>query len=126
MQAGTIRLTILALVFAGVVFLTGTSQSVECPGINTPVSPIANSYQQITVSTTAVGLTVPLSAKIAVISVEDESIRYRDDLVDPTASVGVLVGSGGSLIICGGTMERFKAIRANAADALLNVSYYAN
>ncbi len=114
-----------AAVISGFVWL-GTAHGSSCPGITTDVSPIAGSYEQITVSTTAVPLTVPLRAKIAVITVEAEPIRYRDDATDPTNTVGVLVSPGSTLIICSNALGRFKAIRQGGSDAILSVSYYGN
>lgn len=115
----------VAAVICGFVWL-GTAHSSQCPGITTDVSPIANSYEQITVSTTAVGLTVPLKAKIAVVTVESQPIRYRDDTTDPTDTVGVLVSPGATLIVCSHSLGRFKAIRQGGSDASLSVSYYGN
>lgn len=81
-------------------------------------------YQQITVSSTALGLTVPSTAMRAVLSVEAQPIRWRDDGVDPTASVGVLVKADVTFELYGGSLRRFKAIKDDATDAVLNVVYY--
>ena len=82
-------------------------------------------YQQITVSTTAVGLTVPAGASRAVVVVEGQPLRYRDDKTDPTASVGMLVAAGTRFELDSRqSMLAFKAIRQGASDATLCVSYY--
>ena len=82
-------------------------------------------YQQLTVSTTAVGLTLPTGAQRAVIHIEAQPIRYRDDGTDPTSTVGVLVKADvsfelNSLL----SLRQFKAIRSGSVDATVNVVYY--
>lgn len=82
-------------------------------------------YQQLTVSTSAVGLTVPAGASRAVVIVEAQPIRYRDDKTDPTASVGMLCAAGLRFEIDSRqSMLAFKAIRQGGTDGVLNVSYY--
>lgn len=54
------------------------------PYIVTPLG-----YQQITNLSSPIGLTVPIGATIALISVEGAPIRYRDDTVNPTATIGM-------------------------------------
>ena len=126
MIAGIVRLIAFALLFAWIVVAVGTTpvQGQSCPGVTSPLHPILGSFQQLTVSTTAVGLTVPRGTKMTVLSVESNPIRYRDDLTDPTAAVGVLVGTGSTLVLCGDSVSRFRAIRQTGSDALLNVSFY--
>jgi len=98
-------------------------EAYQCPGINKVVRPIPG-FQQLTVSTVAVGLTVPRASRMAVIVVELADIRFRDDLTSPTATVGTLVQNGESILICGSSMPRVEFIRDAAVNALLNVSYY--
>lgn len=82
-------------------------------------------YQQITVSTTAVGLTVPAGASRAIVVVEAQPIRYRDDGTDPTSSVGMLCQANLRFELeSQASMLAFKAIRQGASDATLSVSYY--
>jgi hypothetical protein len=84
-------------------------------------------YQQLTVSTVAIGLTVPKNANCALILVETDSIRWRDDGTDPTDSVGMLWFSANIININSAKqLAQFKAIRTanNAADAILNIAYY--
>ena len=45
-------------------------------------------YQQLTVSTTAVALTVPVGATRAVVKVIAQPVRYRNDGTAPTSTVG--------------------------------------
>jgi len=93
-----------------------------CPGITTPLTPAG--YEQVTVSTTAIGLTVPAKARMAIAVVEDQPLRYRDDGTDPTAAVGTLIKADNSFSICGSAMGVFKAIRDGGTDAVLSVNYY--
>lgn len=82
-------------------------------------------YQQLTVSTTAVGLTVPSGAGRAVIVVEAQPIRYRDDGTAPTASVGMLCAAALRFDIeSRESLLAFRAIRQGGVDAVLSISYY--
>lgn len=81
-------------------------------------------YETITVSTSAVGFTVPAGTLLAVVMVETDAIRYRDDGTDPTSSLGMPVTSGGSLVVCPNQLSRIRFIRSGANDASLKVSYY--
>ena len=80
-------------------------------------------YQQITSLTSSTALTVPAGATLALIVPETQSVRWRDDGIAPTASVGMLVPAKSSMSYDGD----LKAIRFIAATsgAILNVSYYA-
>jgi len=97
----------------------------DCPGITQGLFPITSSYQQLTVSNTAVGLTYPTNRNVvlAVVVVEGNDIRFRDDGTSPTASVGTPVLAGLTIPLCGTSISSFKAIRVSG-DAVLNVSYY--
>ena len=80
-------------------------------------------YQQITSLSSSTALTVPAGATLALIVPEAQNVRWRDDGVAPTASVGMLVPANSSMSYDGD----LKAIRFIAATsgAILNVSYYA-
>lgn len=95
----------------------------------------AGDFEQITVSTTALGGT---STKLAInleggkvrravkirVSVETNSIRYRIDGTDPTASIGHLVVAGEYFDLEGETnISRLRMIRASA-DATVNITYF--
>lgn len=81
-------------------------------------------YEQLAVSSTAVSLTVPLRANTATLVIETDSVRYRDDGTDPTASVGMLLYPGQSIQIQSKDMlNAVKFIRVTS-DAVVNVSYY--
>lgn len=83
-------------------------------------------YQQITVLTAAVALTVPPAcgskASLAVITAEAQAVRYRDDGVDPTAAIGMPMATGVTLNY-EGSISKIKFIE-QTASAKLNVSFY--
>lgn len=88
-------------------------------------------YQQITTLTSATGLTVPsvdvngLSCKpsLAIITAETKGVRWRDDGVDPSATVGMPLAAGTTLQY-DGDLTKIKFIEQEAS-AKLNISYYA-
>lgn len=80
-------------------------------------------YQQITSLSTAAALTVPAQATLAIITPESQAVRWRDDGVNPTASVGMPV-SIATVLSYDGDLSRIRFIE-QAASAKLNVSYYA-
>jgi len=79
-------------------------------------------YQQITSLSAAVGLTVPLFARIAVIQAEAQVVRWRDDGVNPTSTVGMTLAVGAS-ITYSGDLAAVKFIQATSG-AILNITYY--
>jgi hypothetical protein len=88
-------------------------------------------YQQITSLSAATSLTVPsvdvngLSARptIAIIIAETQAVRWRDDGVAPTATVGMPLAVGVTLQY-DGDLTKIQFFE-QAASAKLNVSYYA-
>jgi len=88
-------------------------------------------YQQITSLSSATGLTVPsrdvqgLSCKpsIALITPESQAVRWRDDNVNPTASVGMPLAVGVTLQY-DGDLTQIKFIE-QTGSAKINISYYA-
>jgi hypothetical protein len=88
-------------------------------------------YQQITALSSATGLTVPtrdlngLNQKpvIALITPETQAVRWRDDNVDPTGSVGMPLAAGVTLQY-DGDLTKIKFIE-QLASAKINISYYA-
>jgi hypothetical protein len=56
---------------------------------------IALGCSQLTSLGSATKLTVPAGATLVALSVEGQPVRYRDDGVAPTSSVGVLMPVGG-------------------------------
>lgn len=80
-------------------------------------------YQQITNLTLSTALTVPDGATLALIVPEAQTVRWRDDGVAPTASVGMPVAALSSMSY-DGDLKKIRFIAATAG-AILNVSYYA-
>lgn len=88
-------------------------------------------YQQITSLSAASSLTVPttdlngLSCRpsIAMITPETQAVRWRDDGVAPTASVGMPLAAGVTLQY-DGDITKIQFIE-QTASAKLNISYYA-
>jgi len=80
-------------------------------------------YQQITATGTSVGLTVPTGATFAMIVGEAQSVRWRDDGVDPTTTVGMPLSVGVDFSY-DGDLNRIRLIAATTG-AIINVSYYA-
>lgn len=87
-------------------------------------------YQQITTLSSATNLTVPttdlngLSAKptLALIVAETQAVRWRDDGVAPTASVGMPLAANVTLQY-DGDLSRIQFIE-QVGGAKLNISYY--
>jgi hypothetical protein len=87
-------------------------------------------YQQITGLSSATNLTVPTrdlngistTPTVAIITVEGQGVRWRDDKIAPTATVGMPVPNGGVLFY-DGDLSNVQFIQ-QAPGAILNVSYY--
>lgn len=88
-------------------------------------------YQQIVGPATSTALTVPTRSSqtgvagtptVAVIVVESQTVRWRDDGVAPTASIGMPIYPGGVLVY-DGDLTRIRFIQSSAS-ATINVSYY--
>ena len=80
-------------------------------------------YEQITdLAAPAKALTVPLGARIAHIQAEGDDIRYRDDGIDPTATVGFLLADGRDFPYSG-DLAAIKFIQVTAGGKL-NVHFY--
>lgn len=88
-------------------------------------------YQQISTLSSSVGLTVPvadpstgLSAKanFALITPEAQAVRWRDDGIAPTASVGMPLAAGVTLQY-DGDLTKIRFIE-QTGGAKLNISYY--
>jgi hypothetical protein len=79
-------------------------------------------YDQITSLGSAVGLTPPSGALVAVIVAEGAAVRWRDDGTAPTATVGMPLPAGGQMTYAGdlGAIQFIE----QADGAALDVSYY--
>lgn len=90
----------------------------------------AFAYQTITAGGAAVGFAAAnissagvAPTKVAVITVETASCRFRIDGVDPTAAVGHLLDVGDSVVLWGNNnLRAFRAI-ATGVNATLRVTY---
>lgn len=83
----------------------------------------AGAYQQLTVSTTAVALTVPGGSRYALIRVSAMPVRFRDDGTNPTSALGMPLNTGDS-IEYDGPLSALRFIRSGASDATLDILYY--
>lgn len=84
-------------------------------------------YQQLTSIASATSLTDPIDPlkgvpTMAVIQAEAQAVRWRDDGVDPTASVGMVLAAGSSMNY-DGNLNAIRFIQVTAG-AILNVAYY--
>lgn len=100
-----------------------STTTINCTGTNSVIGPKVG-YQQLTVSTVAVALTVPPGSVVAVAVLEGGAIRYRDDGTNPTAGIGMPVAAGAGALICVRELAPFRAIRSGGTDGVLNVSFY--
>lgn len=89
---------------------------------------IPTAYEQLSVSSSAVGLTASKykpaqghPANLALIRCSTANVRWRDDGTDPTASVGVPLNAG-EILNYEGDLSKVKFIR-QSADATLDVAY---
>lgn len=86
-------------------------------------------YQQVNAAGTAAvfGLTIPVSydqlkPSMVVIQAEAQPLRYRDDGVNPTTSVGMLIPANASIEYTGDLL-RLRLVNG-AAGAIMNASFY--
>lgn len=100
--------------------ITGTYESKRIPV----------GYEQVTVSDSAVSLSPPSDATKAILGVENNPLRYRDDGTSPTATTGFLLNASGNntapqvVLNSKESMDDFEAIRDGTSDAVLNALYY--
>lgn len=103
-----------------------SAQGVLCPGLG--AAPNTIGFEQVTVSTVAVGFTVATMGRavMAVAYVESQPIRYRTDRTAPTATVGMKVDDATQLVVCGSDLSTIQFIRDTSAtgSATLDVTYY--
>lgn len=88
-------------------------------------------YQQITSLSSSTGLTVPSTdlnglacrPTLAIITAEAQAVRWRDDDIAPTSTVGMPLASGATLQY-DGDLTKIRFIE-QTGGAKLNVTYYA-
>lgn len=82
-------------------------------------------YVQLTSLGSAVGFTdaqIPAAARFALIQAESQIVRWRDDGVDPSATVGMTIAAAATLAYSG-DLTAIRFIEATAS-AKLNVVFY--
>lgn len=79
-------------------------------------------YQKISSLSSAVGLTPPAAARVAMIQAEGEAVRYRDDGTDPTSTTGMKLANGDSIWF-NADLSVVKFIEVTGG-ASLNILYY--
>ena len=92
---------------------------------------VAAGYEQLTLSTGAAtalaAVPQPSSNRIfvtlAIITVEGNAVRFRDDGTDPTAAIGMPIPIGGAYVYTG-DLSKLRFIRQSATSAVINVLYY--
>ncbi len=88
------------------------------PGYSKPLG-----YQQITSLAAAAGFaSVPTRARLVMVQSETQSVRWRDDGVNPTASVGMIIAAGDTLFYTG-DFSAIKFIEVTAS-AKLNITFF--
>lgn len=80
-------------------------------------------YQQITDIAAATGLTIPSGTAYVIIQCEGAGVRWRDDGIDPTTAVGMLLDAGEELRYDSPSIGTLRFIES-ATTAVLNVAYY--
>ncbi len=81
-------------------------------------------FQTIAGAAAATALTVPPGAVRALIDVEDNSVRWRDDGTDPTTAVGMLIAAADPLLDYRGNLSTIKFIELASATEI-NITYFA-
>jgi len=87
-------------------------------------------YQQISIPAASTALTIPTrntlgmasTPTLAVIQCETTAVRWRDDGVAPTATVGMRLEPSG-ILMYDGDLTRLRFIQVGGGS-ILNVSYY--
>ena len=79
-------------------------------------------YEQLTSLASVSALTVPTGAISALIQAESQSVRWRDDGIDPTTSVGMILAAGDTIFFTG-NLSNFKVIEITNS-AKINILYY--
>lgn len=79
-------------------------------------------FQQITTVSSSTALTVPDDTEFAFIQCTGQPVRWRDDGTAPTATIGMTLAVGDTLLYTG-NLHQLRFIET-AASAVLNISYY--
>lgn len=97
-----------------------------------PINRKPKGYRQHTVSSSSLGLAdltggLPSGVTYARIVVETNAVRWRDDGVQPTTTVGMLQSAASNNeieLFSNEQMRNFEVIRNGASDAVISVAYY--
>lgn len=100
------------------IFTSGSGGAGGAPYAATPLG-----YQQITAGGVQT-LTIPATSTFALISIEAVDVRWRDDGVNPSASVGMLMFAGVTQTFSGASELAALKFIQTAAGSIINVSYY--
>lgn len=111
------RIKALLLAFALAAIAIPASSQVNPWGIIQP-----NGYQQITSLSSATALTIPAGTSYAVVCVETQAVRWRDDGVAPTSTVGQPIPAA-QCIAYPAPSPNLQFIE-QTASAKINASYY--
>jgi hypothetical protein len=87
------------------------------------MSASALGYQQITSLAAATALTIPAGTAFALITPQTQAVRWRDDGVDPTATIGYPLAAGSELQYAASSLTRLRFIE-QVAGAALNIVYF--
>jgi hypothetical protein len=83
-------------------------------------------FEQLTVSSVALSLTVPAAAHSAWLTCDTQNVRYRIDGVAPTTTTGHVLQTGQVLEISGrARLLAMRLIRSGGTDSTLSVTYLA-
>ncbi len=81
-----------------------------------------NGFEQITTITTATGITAPDGTVLAIINIEAQAVRWRDDGTAPTAAIGMNRAVGDTFEY-NGNFADLQFIETTVG-AIINISYY--
>lgn len=114
---------IIALAVACLFLTTPARSQVTMPGL--PIVPLG--YCQLTSIDTAALIStcsggIPTGATLAWIEVEAQAVRFRDDGVAPSATVGFPVAVAGTFLY-GGTLIALRVI-SQTSGAKINILFY--
>lgn len=79
-------------------------------------------FTPVTVSSTAIGFTPPANSTWCILSIETNSVRWRDDGTNPTASIGVPMVAGEKILYTA-SLSAIKFIRQSADASLQGACY---
>jgi len=120
-------------------YKVGDEENGQLVQVSTPVTPKPyrlipngpNGHEQLTVSTTAVGLSVPNNTTRALIQCgATNGVRWRADGVAPTSAIGIALAADGVLDLTDPLgefvefLDAIQFIRSGGADATLDIEYF--